>query len=60
MRSQLGVYSLGAVPVDECGELEEHLARCPGCRAECEQLIHTVLLLSTLPEIPDPCGNAAT
>ncbi|MDA0184330.1 anti-sigma factor [Solirubrobacter phytolaccae] len=33
-----GVYVLGALPTDECAAYEDHLAACPTCRAETEEL----------------------
>jgi len=33
-----GVYVLGALPEDDCAAYEDHLAHCPACRAEAEEL----------------------
>lgn len=37
-REQIGAYLLGALTEAERGAFEEHLASCPDCRAELEQL----------------------
>ena len=34
----LGLYSLEALDVDEQHQVSEHLANCPGCRAELDEL----------------------
>ncbi|MCT9934755.1 zf-HC2 domain-containing protein [Planotetraspora sp. A-T 1434] len=38
VRMSLGAYVLGALDDDEIAEVEEHLDRCPACRAELAEL----------------------
>jgi RNA polymerase sigma-70 factor, ECF subfamily len=46
----------GEISSDVCTEMEEHLARCPRCRARCDSLKATLLLCrsSPAPEVPAP------
>ncbi|WP_139977904.1 anti-sigma factor family protein [Nocardioides litoris] len=39
LRTDLGVYVLGALPPDEAAAVEAHLAGCAGCRAERDDLL---------------------
>lgn len=51
-----GVYVLGALPEDELAAYEAHLASCPTCRAETEELrvAAQALPLSAPPMLPPP------
>ena len=51
-----GVYVLGALPEDETAAYEDHLANCPTCRAEAEELrvAAQALPLSAPPMLPPP------
>jgi hypothetical protein len=48
----LGAYALDAVDGDELGELEEHLASCPRCRAELDGLREAAGALGNSVEAP--------
>jgi hypothetical protein len=60
-RMLLGVYSIGALPVDEIVPLEGHLVHCHACLAECAELTQAAAALALLPDedfaaFPiDPC-----
>ena len=47
---RLGLFVLGALPLDEHLAVEEHVAQCPSCRAECDELSEVPALLSLLSE----------
>lgn len=47
MRLDLGAYALGALAPQESAALERHLAGCPPCRAELEELASVSALLRT-------------
>lgn len=47
MRLDLGAYALGALEPQESAALERHLAGCPPCRAELEELASVSALLRT-------------
>jgi hypothetical protein len=47
---RLGVFVLGALPLDEHLAVEEHLAQCALCRAECDELSEVPAFLSLLSE----------
>ena len=51
-----GVYVLGALPEDETAAYEDHLANCPSCRAEADELrvAAQALPLSAPPMLPPP------
>ena len=51
VRMLLGIYSLGAMPVDEIAPLEAHLAWCRPCLRECEELTRTAVQLSVLSDV---------
>lgn len=55
-----GVYVLGALPADELSAYEDHLANCPACRAEAEELRVSAqaLPLSAPPMLPPPSLKA--
>lgn len=56
----LGLFVLGALPLDEHLEVDQHLAGCGPCRAECDELGELPGLLSLLSEddvrglVPEP------
>jgi anti-sigma factor RsiW len=45
---QLGLFVVGALPLDEHLAVEDHLAQCAACRAECDELSEVPALLSLL------------
>jgi anti-sigma factor RsiW len=47
---RLGLLVLGALPLDEHLEVDQHLADCEGCRTECEELGELPGMLSLLSE----------
>lgn len=51
VRMLLGIYSLGAMPVDEIAPLEAHLAWCRPCLNECEELTRTAVHLGALSDV---------
>ncbi|RLU78885.1 hypothetical protein CTZ27_37470 [Streptomyces griseocarneus] len=51
----VGAYALGALDREEAARFEEHLADCPGCAAELDDLLGLTPLLADLKEAtPDP------
>ena len=54
LRERLGAYVLEALDDDERAEVEAHLAGCPECRAEADDLRPLVLPLSAV----DPGGKS--
>lgn len=42
-------YLEGALSPDEAGEVEAHLAQCPGCRRYLDQMRVTIAALGTVP-----------
>ncbi|MEU8265524.1 zf-HC2 domain-containing protein [Sphaerisporangium sp. NPDC049002] len=50
VRMSLGVYMLGALEADEAVQVEAHLATCPECRAELEELSGLTALLGRVSE----------
>jgi anti-sigma factor RsiW len=46
----LGLYLLGALPTAECRAVERHLAACPSCLAEADNLADPVDALIRLPD----------
>lgn len=48
LRQDLGAFVLGALPVDEAAAVEAHLATCPGCRAERDDLLPVSAALGDL------------
>jgi hypothetical protein len=49
-RHSLGLFTLGALPLDEHLAVEVHLAQCAACRRECDELSDVPALLSLLSE----------
>jgi anti-sigma factor RsiW len=47
---RLGLFVLGALPLDEHLAVEEHVAQCPRCQAECDELSEVPAFLSVLSE----------
>jgi anti-sigma factor RsiW len=47
-RLQLGLFVLGALPLDEHLDVEQHLTECAECRAECDELSDVPAMLSSL------------
>ncbi|MEG6521490.1 zf-HC2 domain-containing protein [Desulfotomaculum sp. 1211_IL3151] len=52
--SMLSPYLDGVLNSDECAEVRVHLACCPKCKAELEELQAVMLLLQELPEMTPP------
>jgi len=61
--AELGAYVVGALEPDEVESLRRHLATCPVCQAEYEDLRGSADLLSTVPaeafDAADPLGAPA-
>jgi hypothetical protein len=51
MQELLGVYSLGALPVERIAALEAHLLLCSPCLMECAELTRTVIHLQRLSDV---------
>lgn len=51
MRVLLGVYALGALPVEQIEALEAHLMLCPPCLLECAELTWTATWLRALSDV---------
>ena len=47
---QLGLFVLGALPAEECLEMQRHLAECDQCRIENEELSDIPFFLALLDE----------
>ena len=43
-------YFEGALSLEECSRFEEHVMRCPPCRAYLAQMRETMRLLGSIPE----------
>jgi hypothetical protein len=64
VRTELGVYAVGALPEPERRSIDRHLDACPGCAQELRELRGVTAYLGTLtsgeaeqgPVQPDPCG----
>jgi len=54
----LGAYLLGGLPPDEAAAFERHLAECPDCRAELDELASLPALLDAVP-VPDAVALGA-
>ncbi|WP_405144286.1 zf-HC2 domain-containing protein [Sphaerisporangium sp. NBC_01403] len=50
VRMSLGAYMLGALDADEAVQVEAHLATCPECRAELDELSGLTALLARVSE----------
>uniref|UniRef100_UPI0039EF3C31 anti-sigma factor family protein n=1 Tax=Sinomonas sp. G460-2 TaxID=3393464 RepID=UPI0039EF3C31 len=49
LRLSLGAYLLGGLDADEARAVEEHVATCPECRAEIEELEVLPAMLDVVP-----------
>jgi anti-sigma-K factor RskA len=53
----LAVFALGGLEPEEAAEVERHLASCPGCRRELEELRKVNRALQAAPPPVDPPGH---
>jgi anti-sigma factor RsiW len=53
-RGDLAAYLVGALDAQACAAVRRHLALCPACEAEYEDLVPVV---SRLARLPSPCAS---
>ncbi|HYB13725.1 MAG TPA: anti-sigma factor [Myxococcota bacterium] len=58
VRSRLGPYLEGDLPLQQRALVDAHLDTCPSCGEELKELRETIGLLRSLPEIEPPVGLA--
>lgn len=58
VREALGAYAIGALEPEESGPINAHLAVCPVCRAEYDELAKVAALLSALRPAARHAGTA--
>jgi anti-sigma factor RsiW len=56
-RGDLAAYLVGALDPQACAAVRRHLAACPACQADYEDLVPVVIRLARLTPPAPPCAS---